>query len=737
MTDEVSALRREVEEARRLVALWESAAEMLGAGAWEHDIATGLGRWSAHARRSFGLGEDAIPVSLASVLAAVHPEDRVYVREFLRVALEQSDFETDRCRHRIVRPTGEWRWLETSVRVERDSSGTAVRLVGATIDRTDAHRDEERLRRIAVEARALVEQASDGIFITTPTGRHIDVNESACAMLGYSREELLGRTTRDVMAPDEPPPNLEALVAGENVVRELRLRRKDGTYVWVELSARIVTGGRVHTTARNIDARRAAEQAWRESNQTLRELGANLPALLWVRDAKSGRLVYVNTRWASLMRKPPVAGEHFHGFTELVHPDDLERLHEASRRLRDSDSDDTVRFVAADGSVSWHRVRGFAIRDASGEPYRIAGFAVNIDAQRAAEQALRDSEARYRSVILAMSDGIVVHGVGGEIIQTNPSAERMLGLSHDQLVGRTSLDPRWHTIREDGSPFPGEEHPGWVTLRTGEPQTGVIMGVHEPNGTLRWLMVNSRRVTDPGEEGTYSVVASFADITERRAAEERIAASLREKEVLLKEIHHRVKNNLQIISSLLYLQSIQVDEPRLAALFKESQGRVASMALVHEMLYESPDLSRISFAKYIRQLGTSLGHSFGLIPSRVSLEVEAADFVLGIDTAIPCGLLLNEILTNSMKHAYPEGRSGCIRIELGLAGDGRCRLVASDDGVGMPADFDDRRSSSLGATLIERLVAQIGGSMRRTNANPGTSYLIEFSGDLARPRDPS
>lgn len=487
---------------------------------------------------------------------------------------------------------------------------------------------------------------------------------------------------------------------------------------------------------------RARAELWETAEQTL-GLG------VWEHDLATNL-----GRWSEQARRLYGLDEtREHASPEAVvaaaHPDDREEVSAVYRAMTEGRDAGLVvlrhRVVPPIGEARWVESRICVVRGDAGRPerlvgvalpyagaelegvtYRVAGIGEDITEHRLTEQALRDSEARYRSVILAMSDGIVVHGRNGEIVTANPSAERMLGLSLDQLQGRTSLDPRWRAVREDGSTFPGEEHPGWLTLKTGEPFSGVIMGIHTPEGALRWLSVNSRRVTEIGEEGAYSVVASFTDITERRAAEEKICASLREKEILLKEIHHRVKNNLQVVSSLLYLQSTKVRDPRFSELFKESQNRVASMALIHEMLYQQPDLPRIPFTSYVRVLGESLARSHGVEEDRVALFVETEgdrDLVLSVETAVPCGLLLNEILSNSLKHAFPGGRRGTVRVVFASEHD-VYRIVVSDDGVGLPADFEERRRASLGTKLIDRLVDQLRGSMVRSSSDHGTRYEL-------------
>ena len=215
------------------------------------------------------------------------------------------------------------------------------------------------------------------------------------------------------------------------------------------------------------------------------------------------------------------------------------------------------------------------------------------------------------------------------------------------------------------------------------------------------------------------------NIVEREQAEEQLRASLKEKEVLLQEIHHRVKNNLQIMSSLLYLQARGVEDKETLHMLMESRNRVRSMALVHEKLYQSTDLSKINFAQYVRSLGNYLLRSFGVDPGVIHLRSDVDDVFLSIDTAVPCGLIINELVSNSLQHAFPHGRSGEVGVELHSGEKGQFLLTVRDDGVGMPDDVDTAGSQSLGLQLVNTLVDQLEGTIE-IDKRGGTTVLVVF-----------
>jgi len=223
-----------------------------------------------------------------------------------------------------------------------------------------------------------------------------------------------------------------------------------------------------------------------------------------------------------------------------------------------------------------------------------------------------------------------------------------------------------------------------------------------------------------------------AEIAERQRAEQRLKTSLQEKEVLLRELHHRVKNNLQVISSLLQLQSKHIKDPRALELFKESQNRVRSMALIHEKLYRARDLARIDMAEYIRNLAEHLLHSYGVRGDVIALRLELDPVTLSIDTVVPIGLLIHELTSNALKHAFPSGQ-GELRIALHRTSDSRYVLTVADDGVGLSDTIDYRNTESLGLQLVTALAEQLDGDVTVTTG-PGTEFTITFREVRYEPR---
>jgi len=354
-----------------------------------------------------------------------------------------------------------------------------------------------------------------------------------------------------------------------------------------------------------------------------------------------------------------------------------------------------------------------------------------IAERRRVEAALRESEEKYRLHFENVTD--VVYSLDPElrVYSVSPSVERHLGYKPQDLIGRPIQELNIVTTECLEAAFVDLSHifgGGRVDSATYEfiAKDGTRL-IGEVSGAP---LVRNGQVT--------AAVCVARDITERVQAEERIKASLHEKEVLLQEIHHRVKNNLQVISSLLKLQSRQIEDPQTLEIFKDSQHRIRTMALIHEKLYRSGNLAQINFAEYIRELTTFLFHSYGIHARGVSLTIQADQVPLSIDNAVPCGLILNELISNALKHAFPPGQERLagparpadeadeIQIELRQADDKTLTLVVADNGIGWPPDLDFCNTSSFGLQLVNNLVKQLEGSIE-LDSRRGTQFKIKLA----------
>ena len=336
---------------------------------------------------------------------------------------------------------------------------------------------------------------------------------------------------------------------------------------------------------------------------------------------------------------------------------------------------------------------------------------------RTAEKALLASEEKFRKLFNNANDAIFLHkitgdGVSGKFVEVNSVASQVLGYTHEELLNMSPLDI------EDTESVNGFDQ---MAEMVGEDKLTFETTFISKDGKKIPVEINTHIFTLNNDQLSLSIAR---DITERKKMEEEIKISLEEKEMLLREIHHRVKNNLMIISSLLNLQSRYITDKEVLDVFKDSQNRARSMALIHDRLYQSSHLKSINIGDYILTLASDLFRIYAIDPDRVELNFDLEDVMIDINTMIPLGLIVNELLSNCLKHAFPNDRSG--RIDIAFHGeDDHYQLTVADDGVGFPENLDYRNTKSLGLRLVNILTDQIDGRME-LKQDKGTQFVIEF-----------
>jgi len=358
-----------------------------------------------------------------------------------------------------------------------------------------------------------------------------------------------------------------------------------------------------------------------------------------------------------------------------------------------------------------------------------AALTAALVTMKRSRESERASQRRYQTLFETMSQGVVYQDVDGKIISANPSAQRILGLSLDQMQGRTSTDPRWRAIHADGSDFHGSEHPAMLALKTGKPIEDVLMGVHDPSqGINRWIMIGAVPEYKKDETSPYQVFATFTDITERVEFERQITRGLEIKEGLLRELFHRTKNNMQVLSSLLMLYAAQTQNDETRKTFREMDQRIQAMSLVHEQLYKNQDLSVINLEVFIQDLTQKLVKSHLTLGQKVAIKFDLEPVLVTIDIAIPFSLILNELFANAFYHAFVDTQVAEIHIHLQQR-QGDIALDFSDNGIGLPEGFDIRKDGKMGFKTILALVEYQLRGQAAFYSRDGLHCEIHFSDD--------
>ncbi|WP_445681829.1 PAS domain S-box protein [Radicibacter daui] len=338
--------------------------------------------------------------------------------------------------------------------------------------------------------------------------------------------------------------------------------------------------------------------------------------------------------------------------------------------------------------------------------------------------ARKRMEERFRQVVESAPNAMVMVNGNGRIEMVNAQAERVFGYARDEMLGQ----PIEMLVPERARATHPDKRAGFFAHPTSRPMgAGRDLFGRRKDGSEFAVEIGLNPIeTDEGK----MVLSAIVDISDRKQKEERINAALKEKDLLLGEIHHRVKNNLQIIYSLLDLQAARISDRSVIEGLRESQNRIRSMALIHQALYQSKDFARVDFSTFIHTLAPTLITSYDLDPSRLNLVIEADQVLLPINDAIPCGLILNELVTNTLKHAFPAEHqaSGASEIRIGLKtelAESQVCLSVSDNGVGLPDNLDLQTSDTLGLQLVQLLAAQLKGRLSINRRNP-TAFTLQF-----------
>jgi PAS domain S-box-containing protein len=471
---------------------------------------------------------------------------------------------------------------------------------------------------------------------------------------------------------------------------------------------------RLEATARSLVEEKERAQM---SEERFRQLAETVRDVFLVSNMNTGQIDYVSPAYERLYgRSCNSLYENPAQWREAIHPEDRARVLAVYRdQAAIGEYDQQYRIVRADGQIRWVRERTYPMPALQGRRYRLAGIIEDITEH---QQIIEEREL-LNTIIEATPDIIGFTEVNGRTIYLNQAGRRiLLRNEHDSVAGMPIADchPPWAAQLIANVAIPQAlEHATWV----GE---SAILDSRGQEIPVSQVIMAHRSAT--GEAKYLSTI--IRDISVFKHVETMIKATLAEKENLLREVHHRVKNNLQVILSLLDLQAEDIPNSLIRDKFIESCHRVRSMALVYERLYQSQDLVRIDFVEYVTSLTSYLLQSYLMPDCMISTRVDMAPVELNVETAIPCGLIINELVTNALKYAFVGRTTGHISIDLQALSDHQYCLRVQDDGIGLPKDFDLNATHSFGLTVVMTLVRQLGATIS-LNTGQGTEFLITFT----------
>jgi PAS domain S-box-containing protein len=600
-----------------------------------------------------------------------------------------------------------------------NNDGQLTGSVHVVQDITHRKKTEELSRLLA----AIVKSSDDAIIGKDLDGKITSWNKAAQKMYDYSPEEIIGNSI-SILLPSKHADDLDQIMSkiknGESIKQyDTVRRRKDGKLIDVSLfiSPILDSDGTVigaSTIAHDITERKRMEEKLKESEEKYREVFNNANDAMFLhklKDRKPGNFLEVNDVACQILG---YSREELKQLSpkDIDSPETIARIPQIVQKLfKDSKTTfEAVQFTK-DGEKLPVEINAhlFTLK---GEEY-ILSIARDIRERKNAEEALKNSEIKYRKIFENVQDVFYQTDNNGKIIEISPSIERYSGHKPEELLGKPAkmvyLNP------EDRN----------ILLKEIQEREEVVdyeLKLKTKSNNMLYVSVNAHFLFD-SNNNPIGIEGSLRDITERKNIEIQLQKSLEEKEMLLKEIHHRVKNNLMIISNLLNIQSGYIKDKTSQDIFKESQNRARSMALIHERLYRSTDLKSINFGDYIQTLTTELFQTYIPDPDHVNLNLNVEEEMVDINTTVPLGLIVNELITNSMKHAFKDGRKGEINIEFHK--NEEFVLIVSDTGIGFPDDLDYKNTDSLGLQLVNGLVNQINGQIELDRSH-GTQFKITF-----------
>lgn len=576
----------------------------------------------------------------------------------------------------------------------------------------------------AVQRQASIQRAALDAIVSIDTKGHIvEMNPAAERMLGVSAVEVIGRDAGELLVPARARERYRDMLANyaRGQTDHLSGRRfrgvilaANGRELDVEVAVAAVTindESMLTGFIRDVTTERAAAQRGAEMLRQAEHL-AHLGSFQL--ELPTGHLEWSDELFRIFGRDRETFKPSYKTFIGAVHPDDREQLLNAlSIALQKKEPFDfEERIVRPGGEIRTLQSHVMVFPGEAGEPVRIGGCCQDVTEQRLIERE-RD---HFADIARTTDDAIIGLSTTMTIETWNAGATKLFGYTQDEVVGRP--------VTMLAHPLSVEELRRTLLLLTAGEHVARYEMVHvRKDGSTFNAAVTMTAISNRNGK-VVGLSKVLRDITERTTFENQLKASLQEKEVLLREIHHRVKNNLQVISSLLNLQVSAESSAKIRRELAESQSRIQSMALVHQLLYESRDLGHIDFTDYLRKLSMRLLGTYSVGPARIDVVVRGESLPLEIDRAISCGLIVNELVANALEHAFPNGRSGLV--EISVARDGsQVLLTVRDDGVGVPPEYTVDRVGTFGLQIARTLTAQLEGTfdIRR---EAGTFVQIAF-----------
>jgi len=642
-------------------------------------------------------------------------EEQLYKRGSYGIALENK------------RKNGEVFVAYISTSLLKNEPGEIIGTMSISRDITETRKAQEKLMLSEENYRDLFENATDMIQSIDMEGSLMFVNQAWKNTLLYNEREIQTLNFFSLVHPafkQKCSELFEKLLLGETPNKcEIALITKNNDTILVEGNISLKTKDQkpesVRGIFRNITERKLAEEKIRLSEEKYRAIYDQ--AIIGIAQVSiTGNFLQVNQKMCDITgySKEELIVKSLLEITFPENPSSGQAFIYQLVRGQISNFSTEIKHFQKDGSVIYSNLSVSLVRNADEKPDYFIAVLQDITQRKKAEEHIEIQASKLNAIIESGPHIIWTVNRNRELTAFNINyAELIYGIYGEKPYVDAVISGKYVSTKDYK-----EIDKRYESAFMGIPQHFETC-IKYKNETEIWREIYLNPIYDSNNNVT-EVSGIGHDITEKKASEAKITQSLKEKEVLLKEVHHRVKNNLQVISSILNLQSSYIKDDKTLNLLKESQNRIKSMAFIHESLYQTKDFSRINFSEYIVNLSKNLVHSYSGFGNEIELKLETDSLFLNIDLAIPCGLIINELVSNSLKYAFPREKNGEIHVTLKAVED-QVFLSIADNGVGMPKEIDYRNTESLGLQLVMALTDQLNGKIELINKE-GTQYNLTF-----------
>lgn len=592
---------------------------------------------------------------------------------------------------------------------------------------------------------------SDLTFIINSSGEILDVNNAVLEKYQYKKDKILGQNFESLGELIVTPSSEELIKLGKTWNGEpqkfewwakidnkldfpLEMILHPGTYFGEEV---IIASGR------DISERVKFEENIRASEEKFRTLASHAPIGIFLTNNK-GEAIYINDKLKEISKHPNIKG-FMENWVNKIHPDDRSRIKRkiAQNENTNQENQYEYRFTPTNGDERWVKIQVNLLKSPEGDILGRVGTVEDItitklankeklraevaektteilqkeiNERKTAESALIVAKEYTQYIINSSIDMIIAIDTSGIITEFNQAASRGFGYFTTSMIGGT-VDVLFSDSER-------QKEVTKIVFNEGQ-WSGEIQCKRSDDSEFTGYLSASLIKSSTGD--TIGLMGILRDITKLKVAEKELKESVRQKEVLIKEVHHRVKNNLQVIISILNLQTSYVSDPQILSIIQECQDKIKSMAFIHESLYQSADLAYVNFSEYLRNLCTNLKYSYMSPNRKIDLDFDIEEISLSLDASIPCGLIVNELVSNCFKYAFSKKTEGNIKISFEKDGENKI-LVVHDSGIGLPTNLDFKNTESLGLQLVVTLVDQIDGDIKYEFSN-GSKFIINFKRD--------